>query len=91
MKTNLKEAQDRKKSYVDQNRVFKEFQVREHVYLCIKPKNKSLKIGSCAKLEPRYCRPFKILERIGPIPYNISLLPLVKVHVFYMFHCLRDM
>lgn len=38
IKKNLKETQDRQKSYVDKHRVFKEFQVGEHVYLRIKPK-----------------------------------------------------
>ena len=69
IKKNLKVAQDRQKSYVDQHRVFKEFQVGEHVYLCIKPKKSSLRIGSCAKLASRYCRYFKILERIGLVTY----------------------
>jgi len=64
---NLKEAQDRQKIYADQHRVMNEFQVGEHVYLCIKPKKISLRIGSCAKLAPRYCKPFEILERIGPV------------------------
>ena len=69
IKKNMKVAQDRQKRYVDHNKLFKEFQVGEHVYLHIKPKNSSLRIGSCAKLAPRFCGPFKILERIGPIAY----------------------
>lgn len=35
IKKNLKETQDRKKRYVNQHRVFKEFQVREYVYFHI--------------------------------------------------------
>jgi len=50
------------------------------VYLCIKPKKISLRIGSCAKLESRYCEPFEILERIRPVAYQISLPPTVRVH-----------
>lgn len=69
IKKNLKVAQDRKKSYADQHRVFKEFYFREHVYLRENPKNISLRIGPCAKLAPRYCRPFKILKRIGQVSY----------------------
>ena len=53
--------------------------------MLIKPKKRSLRIGSCAKLGPRYCEPFKILERIGPIAYRLALPPTVKVHdVFHV-------
>ena len=85
IKKNLKEAQDRQKSYAYQNRLFKEFQVGEHVYLCIKPEKSSLRIGSCAKLTPRFCGPFNILERIGPVAYRLTLPPTVKFHdVFHV-------
>lgn len=80
IKNNLKEAQDMKKNYENQHRVFKEFQVREHVYLCIKPKRSSLRIRSCTKLAPWYCQPFETLEIIVPIAYRLSLPPTVKVH-----------
>ena len=64
IKKNLKATQDRKKSYAYQHREFKELHIREHVYLCINPKRSSMRIGSCAKLAPRYCHPFEILEGI---------------------------
>ena len=74
IKKNLKEEQDKKKNYANQNRLFKEFQVGEHVYLCIKTKKIPLSIGSCTDLEPRFCGPFKILERIGPVGYQLTCL-----------------
>ena len=52
IKKYLKASKDRNKSYVDQNRLFKEFQVGEQVYFHITPKKSSLQIGSCAKMEP---------------------------------------
>ena len=61
------------------HRVFKEFHVGEHVYLHIKPKRSSLRIGSDAKLALQYCEPFEILERNGPVAYRLSLPPLVKI------------
>ena len=74
-----------KNIYVDQHRSFKEFQVGEHVYLCINPKRNSLRIGSCAKLAPKYCGHFGILERIGPMSHKLALSPTVKVHdVFHV-------
>ena len=85
IKMNLKEAKDMKKSYVNQHRAFKEFQVGENVYLHINPKSSSLSIGSCAKLAPQYCGYFDILERIGPMEYRIELPPSVKFHdVFHV-------
>lgn len=44
IKKKLKAGYDTQKSYVDRNKLFKEFQVGEHVYLCIKPKKSSLQI-----------------------------------------------
>jgi len=64
---NRKETQDMQNIYANEHTAFKEFQVKEHVYLCIKPKKKSLRIGSYAKLAPHFCGPLKILERIGPV------------------------
>jgi len=85
IKKNLKVVHDRQKSYVDRNRLFKELQVGEQVYLCIKPKKRSLWIGSCAKMAPHFCRPFNIIERIGPVAYQIALPLIVKVHdVFHV-------
>ena len=55
IKRNLKATHDMQKSYADRNKLFKEFQVGEKVYLCIKPKKSSLWIGSCAKLAPWFC------------------------------------
>lgn len=84
-KNNLKEEHDRKIFYADKNKMIKEFQVGEHVCFHIKTKKSSLRIGSCAKLEPRYYGPFKILERIGPIAYRLAMPLKVKVHdVFHM-------
>jgi len=36
----------------------------EEVYLCIKPKKRSLCIETCINMVPRYCGPLNILERI---------------------------
>jgi hypothetical protein len=70
---NLKEAQDKHKSYADQKRRHLEFQVGGHVYLKLKARKISLKLGNCAKLAPRFCGPFEILARIGPLAYQLAL------------------
>jgi hypothetical protein len=42
-------------------------------------------MGACAKMEPQYCGPFEVLDRVGPVAYQISLPPTVKEHnVFHI-------
>jgi hypothetical protein len=56
------------------------------VHLWVKPKRGYLKMRMCAKLAPRYCGPFEILERIGKIAYRLALPPIVRAHnVFHIF------
>ena len=84
-KQNLKIAQDRYKIYADIKRTPREFKIGYHVYLRVRPRRSSLRKGSCAKLTPRYCGPFEILDRVGPITYRIVLPPTVKAHnVFHV-------
>jgi len=58
VKNNLKVAQDRQKSYANLKQVHKEFEVGEHVFLKVKPKKSTLRLGSYPKLAPRYYGPF---------------------------------
>jgi hypothetical protein len=69
IRQNIKVAQDRQKSYADNKITHKEFKVEDHVYLRVKPKRSSPRMGTCVKLEPRYCGPFEVLKRVGPIAY----------------------
>ena len=83
---NLKVAQDRQKSQAYLKRTLKEFQVGEHVFIKVRPKKSSLRLGSCAKLAPRYCGPFEIFSRIGQVAYQLSLPPNLRVHnVFHVY------
>jgi hypothetical protein len=85
IKQDLKVAQNRQKSYADKNKVFKDFKVGEHVFLKVKAKRSSIRLGSCSKLAARYCGPFEILEKIGPIAYMLALHAFIRVHnVFHV-------
>ena len=55
------------------------------MFLKVREKKSSLNLGSFKKLEARYCGPFEILRRIGPIAYELALSPKIKAHnVFHV-------
>jgi hypothetical protein len=50
IKQNLKATRDMQKNYVDKNITHREFKVGDHVFLKVKAKRSSLKLGNCSKL-----------------------------------------
>jgi hypothetical protein len=59
--------------------------VGDHVYLKVKAQKSSLKLGNCAKMAPRFCGPFEILTRIGPVAYQLALpANLIIQNVFHV-------
>ena len=58
----------------------REFNAWDHVYLRVKARKSSLKLGICAKLSPRYCGPFEVLEIIGPVSYKLALPAITRAH-----------
>ena len=64
----------------------REFSVGDNVYLKVKAKKSSLKLGSCSKLSPRYHGMFEVLERIGPFSYRLALEASTRdCNVFYVY------
>jgi hypothetical protein len=80
IKKNLKVAQDKQKSYANKNRTHREFKVHDHVFLKVKANRSSLELGNYAKLAAKFCGPFEILERIGPVAYMLALPASMTVH-----------
>ncbi|GJZ83800.1 putative reverse transcriptase domain-containing protein [Tanacetum coccineum] len=69
----LQAARDRKRSYDNVRRKPLEFQVGDRVMLKVSPRKGVIRFGKRGKLNPRYIRPFKILERIGPESLVITM------------------
>jgi hypothetical protein len=80
IRKNLKIAQDKQKNYAYIKRSPREFKAGDHVYLQVRPRRISLRMGACAKMTPQYCRPFEFLDRVGLIDYWLALPPTVKEH-----------
>ena len=63
----------------------------EHVFIKVRPKKSSLRLGSCAKLSPLYSVPFEILSRIGQVAYQLALPPNLRVHNVFHISVLKNM
>ena len=46
----------------------------------MRAKKSSLKLGSCAKLSPRYRGTFEVLERIGQVTYRLAFPASTRAH-----------
>nr|GEX39714.1 putative reverse transcriptase domain-containing protein [Tanacetum cinerariifolium] len=83
------------KSYADVRRRPLEFNVGDKVMLKVSPWKSVIRFGKCGKLSLRFIRPFKILERIGPVAYKLELPRELQgihntFHVLNLKKCLSD-
>ncbi|XP_076960632.1 uncharacterized protein LOC143637047 [Bidens hawaiensis] len=91
----LKAARDRQKSYADIRRKPLEFKEGDKVLLKVSPWKGVVHFGKKGKLSPRFVRPFKIVERIGPVAYRLELPGEMQgihdvFHVSNLRKCLAD-
>ncbi|GJS29016.1 putative reverse transcriptase domain-containing protein [Tanacetum coccineum] len=81
IKQRIQAIRDRQKSYDDLKRKPKEFQVRDSVMLKVSPWKGVVRFGKRGKLNLRYVRPFKVLEKARVVAYKFELpQKLDKVH-----------
>nr|GFB78779.1 putative ribonuclease H-like domain-containing protein [Tanacetum cinerariifolium] len=73
IKQRMQAARDRQKSYADLKRKPMEFQVEDKVMLKVSPWKGVVRFGKRGKLNPRYVRPIKVLERVGDVAYKVNL------------------
>jgi hypothetical protein len=57
----------------------RDFKVGEPVFLKVKEKRSSLRLGFFPKLAAKYYGPFEILENIGPVSYMIEFIASMRV------------
>ncbi|GKD34563.1 putative reverse transcriptase domain-containing protein [Tanacetum coccineum] len=95
IKERLKATKDRQKSYADNRRKPLEFSIGDQVLLKVSPWKGIVRFGKRGKLAPRYVGPFDIVERIGPVAYQLWLPQQLSgihdtFHVSNLKKCLAD-
>ncbi|GKD90961.1 putative reverse transcriptase domain-containing protein [Tanacetum coccineum] len=91
----IQAARDRQKSYTDVRRKPLEFQVGDRVMLKVSPWKGVVHFGKRGKLNPKYIRPFKVLDKVETVAYRLKL-PQQLSRVHSTFHvsnlkkCLSD-
>ncbi|GJT48526.1 hypothetical protein Tco_0974683 [Tanacetum coccineum] len=78
-------TRDRQRSYANVRRKPLEFQVGDRVMLKVSPRKGVVRFGKRGKLNPRYIRAFKILDRVDPVAYKLEL-PEELSNVHNTFH-----
>ncbi|GJV47272.1 putative reverse transcriptase domain-containing protein [Tanacetum coccineum] len=95
IKNCLLTARSRQKSYADVRRKPMDFDVGDMVMLKVLPWKGVIRFGKQGKLSPRYVGPFKIIERIGPVAYQLELPEKLRgihntFHISNLKKCLAD-
>ncbi|GKD42130.1 putative reverse transcriptase domain-containing protein [Tanacetum coccineum] len=95
IKSRIQAARDQKKSYANIRRKPMVFQVGDKVMLKVSPWKGVVRFGKQGKLNPRYVGPFKVIDRVRTVAYQLEL-PQQLSRVHNTFHvsnlkkCLYD-
>jgi hypothetical protein len=85
IQVNILAAQSRQKSYEDKRHSPMEFEVGDHVYLCVSPMKGVHRYGMKGKLAPNYIGLYPIFDKYGPMSYQMEL-PARLSGVHNVFH-----
>ena len=81
-------AQSRQKSYADRRRRPLKFKVGDQVLLRVSATNGVARFGMAGKLSPRYIGPYRVIQRVGEVAYQLEL-PTELPRVDTVFHVLQ--
>jgi hypothetical protein len=86
IQVNILAAQSHQKSYANKRRSPLEFEVGDHIYLCVSPMKGVRHFGIKGKLAPRYIGRYPIIDKYGTTSHQVELpARLSKVHnVFHV-------
>jgi hypothetical protein len=85
IQANILAAQSRQKSYTDKRHNLLEFEVGDHVYLRVSPMKGVRCFDIKGKLAPRYIALYPILDKDGPMSYQVEL-PAKLLEIHNVFH-----
>ena len=69
------------KCHMDQHWRKASFLVGDYVYLKLQPyKQTSVVFQASMKLAPCFFGPYKVIEKVGSVAYNLALLPGSQIH-----------
>uniref|UniRef100_A0A1U7VP16 Uncharacterized protein LOC104220466 n=1 Tax=Nicotiana sylvestris TaxID=4096 RepID=A0A1U7VP16_NICSY len=86
----LKTSQSRQKSYSDVRRRDLEFKEYDWVFLKVSPMKGIMHFGKKGKLNLRYVRPYRIIQRIGQVAYKLEMsLEMSQVHPIFHVSMLK--
>jgi hypothetical protein len=90
LKDNLKTTQNQQKLYADRHRVERAFEVGDLVFLRLHPyRQSSLKKNGVEKLKPRFYGPYRVVQRVGEVAYELELLDGSKIYNVFHVSCLK--
>lgn len=89
VRENMKKAQDRQKKYADQNRREVIFQVGDWVYLKVAAQKGRDRFGKVGKLATRYIGPYRVMQRVGEVAYQLELPSDMALHPVFHVSMLR--
>ncbi|GJZ30249.1 putative reverse transcriptase domain-containing protein [Tanacetum coccineum] len=94
IKKRIQAARDKQKSYADRRRKPLEFEVGDKVMFKVSSWKGVIRFGKRGKLNPRYIGPFKILDKVGTLAYQLDSRQLSDVplafHVSNLKKCFVD-
>ncbi|GKD35533.1 putative reverse transcriptase domain-containing protein [Tanacetum coccineum] len=95
IKSRIQAARDRQKSYADVRQKPLEFQIGDKVMLKMSTWKGVIRFGKRGKLNPLYIGPFKIIDKVGTVAYQLELPEQLSrvhstFHVSNLKKCMAD-